>query len=195
MHKILTARYYWFVILAIVIAVYGCAGDSNDDDDSDDVPNGSRSIFSPADLLPGEDDISSWKNLAAYEEANDFDDLYSFINGGAEVFIENGFVSGVFQIYNHCVGDVCDFRVVHVRIYDQDNADNARAVYDKVATGIGTPWNGAGTEARIDESGLATLTVEFWQRNFFVQVIIEEKSNEGLNVAKLFAAHISEQIG
>jgi len=29
--------------------------------------------------------------------------------------------------------------------------------YDRVATGIGTPWYGAGVEARVDVSGIASL--------------------------------------
>jgi hypothetical protein len=36
--------------------------------------------------------------------------------------------------------------------------------------------------------------VEFWQENFFVQVVIEEKSDEALNIAKLFASHVSSEI-
>jgi len=189
--KSLTKNVFLFMILSILIAIFGCSGDSNDDDDD----NGSGTLLSPADLLPDEDDISGWKSFAPYEEAEDFDSLYIFINGGAELYIQNGFISGVFQVYNDCVGDVCGLRVIRVRIYDQGNTDNAQAVYEEVSTGIGIPWNGAGADARIDESGLASLAVEFWQRNFFVQVIIEEKSDEALNIIKLFAAHISDEIG
>ena len=191
LRKILLAG---FAFMAVLTAFYGCGEDSEGEENGDD--GGIRpSILSPVDVLPDEDDISNWTNLTPCEEANDYDGLYNLINGAAEVYIDNGFVSAAFQVYNHCVDDVCDFRVVHVRVYDQGSADDARAVYDRISTGIGIPWNGAGTEARIDESALAAYTVEFWQRNFFVQIIIEEKTDEGLSVVKLFAAHISEEIG
>ena len=72
--------------------------------------------------------------------------------------------------------------------------DNAMSVYERVDKGISVPWDGAGTEARIDESKLEEYVVEFWQRNFFIQVGIEEKSDKSLNVAKLFASHISSGI-
>jgi hypothetical protein len=184
-----------FISMAVLMVFYGCGEDSVGEENGDDNGGIRPSILSPADVLPDEDDISNWKNLTPCEEANDYDGLYDLIDGAAEVYIDNGFVSAAFQVYNHCVDDVCDFRVVHVRVYDQGSADDARAVYDKISTGIGIPWDGAGTEARIDESALAAYTVEFWQRNFFVQIIIEEKTDEGLSVVKLFAAHISEEIG
>ena len=170
------------------IIILGCSEDTGDLDD--DI----TSLMSPADLLPDDDDISGWRSVGAYEEANDFDGLYAIINGGAEVYIDEGFVSAAFQIYENCVDGVCSLALVHINIYDQASSENARAVYDKVSTGIGVPWNGAGTEARIDESGLATYTIEFWQQNLFVQVTIDEKSDDSLNIAKLFAAHVSSEI-
>ena len=160
----------------------------------DDADNGGGSLLTPAYLLPDDDEISGWKILGAYEEANDYDSLYALINGGAEIFIDNGFISSVFQIYQRCVDGVCLGALLNLRIYDQANETNAKTTYDKVSTGISIPWKGAGTEARIDESGLASYMVEFWQRNFFVQVIIEEKSDDSLNIVKLFASHIASKI-
>lgn len=151
-------------------------------------------ILTPIDLLPQDDEISGWVSVGAYEEANDYDSLYDLIDGAAVTFIDNGFVSAVFQQYVSSKAGASS-ATVWVRIYDQGNRDNARKTYDKVATGIGIPWDGAGAEARIDESGLASYTIEFWQENFFVQVIIEEKTDSALNIAKLFASHVSDKIG
>ena len=193
MSKTMIARLCWFMFMAIVIAVSGCDTNS-DEDDNDNNGNGMTTLLSPAHLLPDDDAISGWESVGVYDEANDYDELYDLINGGAEVFIDNGFVSAAFQIYINCVGGACADAAVHVRIYDQESEANAAAVYDRVATGIGMPWHEAGMEARIDESGLAVYTVEFWQRNMFVQVVIEEKTDEALNIAKLFASHISREI-
>jgi len=184
--KIVTAKFCWLIFIAVLLAMSGCGEESEEK---------GKKVLSPADMLPEDNDISGWAGLGAYEEANDYDGLYDLINGGAEVFIDNGFVSAAFHVYENCIGEVCSTALVHLRIYDQGTEDNAVATYDKVATGIGIPWDGAGMEARIDESGLASYTVEFWQRSFFVQVIIEEKTDEALNIAKLFASHVSSEIG
>ena len=175
------------ICVAVMVALSGC-GDNSEE-------NGNITLLTPADLLPDDNDISGGESVGVYDEANDYDALYDLINGGAELYIDNGFVSAAFQIYIACVGGACSDVPVHVRIYDQGTEANAVAVYDRIATGIGIPWNGAGVEARVDESGLATYTIEFWQRNLFVQVLIEEKSDDALNIAKLFASHISKKIG
>jgi hypothetical protein len=157
MRKIVIVKFCWLMCIAILIAMSGCGEESEE--------GGKRTMLTPGDLLPDDNDISGWVSVGAYEEANDYD------------------------------GGVCSTALVHMRIYDQGSEDNAMATYDRVATGIGIPWNGAGVEARIDESGLASYMVEFWQQSFFVQIIIEEKTDEALNVAKLFASHVSGEIG
>jgi hypothetical protein len=183
--KVANVRFCWLVFIAILIAMAGC---------TEELEEGDKALLTPADMLPYDNDISGWIRLGTYDEANDYDGLYDLIDGGAEVFIDNGFVSAAFQIYNNCEESVCT-APVHLRIYDQGNEANAQAVYDKAATGIGIPWDGAGAEARVDESGLASYMVEFWRRSFFVQVIIEDRTEEALSIAKLFASHVSREIG
>ena len=175
----------WFICLIILIMASGCAEESADSD---------RLMLAPADLLPDDDDISGWKCTAIYSEANDYDGLYDFVGSEAGVFIDEGFVSAVFQMYVECINDVCSLVKVRLSIYDQGDSENARAVYERTNKSVSIPWNGAGTDARIDESDPENYTVEFWQRNFFVQVGIEEKTDKSLNVAKLFASHISNGI-
>ncbi len=178
MPRIAPVKYCCLLCLAVIIIVSGCGENEGS----------VKTLLTPVDLLPDDNDISGWVTLGAYDEANDNDGLYDIINGGAEIFIDEGFVSAVFQIYRGDMG------TVHLNIYDQESEINALATYERVSIGIGMPWNGAGTEARIDESGLDSYTVEFWQENFFVQVIIEERTEEALNVAKLFASYVSGQI-
>ncbi len=175
-----------FLIICFILSLAGCGGN-----DSDEI----KSLLNPVDLIPRDDEISGWTRLGTYDEADDYDSLYAVIDGGAQIFIDNGFVSAVFQQYNcTSVGSECSTALVSLRIYDQGNEENAQKVYDRVATGIGTPWTGAGVEARIDESAIASYTIEFWIKNFFVQVIIDEKSDEALNTAKLFASHVSGKV-
>lgn len=175
-----------FLVLCFLCVLFGCGGNDSDE---------TKSLLNPIDLIPRDNEISGWARLGTYDEANDYDSLYAVIDGGAQVFIDNGFVSAVFQQYK-CVSSSseCATALVSLRIYDQGSEENAQKVYDTVATGIGTPWNGAGTEARIDESAIASYTIEFWRKNFYVQVIIDDKSDEALNIAKLFASHVSGKI-
>ncbi|MBD3182201.1 hypothetical protein GF312_07910 [Candidatus Poribacteria bacterium] len=172
------------LIIALSILI-GCGG--NGDDDSD--------ILTPAELIPDDDDIRGWKRVGPLEKANDLESLYDIINGETDIFIDNGFVSGAFQIYGNYTGDTFNFAQVKIRIYDQGSVENVAKVYDRVSTGIGIPWNGAGIESRIDDSDIDSYMAEFWQRNYFVQVFIDNKTDDALNVIKLFAVHISREIG
>ena len=177
--KIVTLKFWWLICIAILITMSGCKKESEE---------GKKTALTPVNLLPGDNDISGWTRVDTYDEANDYDSLYALIDGAGELFIENGFVSAAFQQYTSSA------LKVHLRIYNQGSEANARKTYDELYIGVGIPWAGAGTAARIDETGLASYMVEFWQRNFFVQFIIEEKTNEALNIVKLFASHVSSQI-
>ncbi|MFC1713986.1 DUF6599 family protein [Candidatus Poribacteria bacterium] len=178
MPRTASVKYCCLLCLAVMVIVSGCGENEGN----------VKTLLTPVDLLPDDNDISGWVTLGAYDEANDNDGLYDIINGGAEIFIDEGFVSAVFQIYRGDMG------IVHLNIYDQESEINALATYERVSIGIGMPWNGAGAEARIDESGLDSYKVEFWQENFYVEIIIEERTEEALNVAKLFASYVSGQI-
>ncbi len=175
-----------FLIIYLVFTILVICGCSEENTDNN------NSVLSPIALLPTDNEISGWTTLGAYEEASDYESLYAVIDGGAQVFIDNGFVSGAFQEYVSSITG--GGSGVSVRIYDQGNEANAKIVYDKTSTGITIPWNGAGKEARIDQSALAGYIIEFYQRNFFVQIYIQQKTDEGLNIAKLFASHISNKI-
>ena len=169
-----------FSLLSISAFIIGCSQDNS---------GNNTAMVTPALLLPADEEISGWVNFGSYEEANNFDSLYEIIDGVAQVYIDNGFVSGVFQQYISSVGG----STVTLRIYDQGNEANASITFDKV--GIGIPWNGVGREARINETTLASYIIEFWQRNFFIQIAIDQKTDEALDIAKLFASHISRNIG
>lgn len=183
--KSFNTRFLYISLVFFVCIISSCG---------EEPEGGGKSLLEPAYLLPTDDEISGWKTLGAYEEANDYDSLYAVIDGGAEIFIDNGFVSAAFQIYQNCIGGICKGPFLHIRIYDQGNETNAKATYEKLSTGISIPWVTTDAEARIDESGLASYAVELWKKNFYVQVVIEEKSSESLNIAKLFASHISKKI-
>ena len=169
-------------LLIICIFIFGCS-----EDDSGDV----ILDIDPVLLLPMDDEIRGWVSFGSYEAADDYDGLYKIIGDIAQVYVDNGFVSGVYQQYIDTMGK----DTVTVNIYDQGSEANASIIYGAVAKGLGTPWGAVGREARITETSLASYTIEFWQKNFFVQVIIDEQSDIALSIAKLFASDISRNIG
>lgn len=169
------------LILITVFIIYGC---------SDNESDGNNTPITPVLLLPFDNDINGWVSFGAYEEANDYDSLYNIIGKTAQTYIDNGFISGVFQEYIDSTGK----GTIYVRIYDHGEESNASMIYNKIANGIGVAWNGAGTEARIDEAYASNYIIEFWQKNFFVQVITDEKTADALSIAKLFATEISKNI-
>ncbi len=176
-------KFITFALFSILIfSLFGCS-------DSDSENKGS--IITPMLLLPADNDISGWVSFGSYEEANDYNSLYDIIGIDAQVYIDNGFLSGVFQQYIDSAGK----GTIDIRIYDQGNEANASMTYTRIGSGIGIPWGGAGREARIDKTIVASYMIEFWQKNFFVQVIIDEKTDEALNIAKQFASYISKRIG
>ncbi len=175
-------RYLLHASLVIVcVFIFGCS-----EEDSSDV----TLDIDPVLLLPMDDEIRGWVSFGSYEVADDYDSLYKIVGNTAQVHVDNGFVSGVYQQYIDTMGK----GTVTVNIYNQGSEANASVIYGAVAKGLGTPWGAVGREARITTS-LASYTIEFWQKNFFIQVTIDEQTDIALSITKLFATDISRNIG
>ncbi len=148
------------------------------------------------DLVPLDNEIVGWTRDGQMDIAENETQLYGLINGEGQVFIDNGFVKFVRQRFR---GDILGTtRQLELRIVDMGDTANAKDVYDEIGTGSETPWTDsdhAGVEARIDETLLFDYKIDFWDNHFYVSVTIyEEKSQAGLNIAKLFANNVSEAI-
>ena len=108
MRRITSVKHCCLLCMAVLIMVSGCGENEGN----------VNTLLTPADLLPDDNDISGWVTLGAYEEANDDNGLFDIINGGAEIFIDEGFVSAVFQIYRGDMG------TVRLNIYEQESELN-----------------------------------------------------------------------
>ena len=146
------------------------------------------------DLLPDDNEITGWIQNESTRYAETADQLTSIINGEAVPYINNGFRAAVFQEYE----GIIDTNIIqlNVRIFDMGDTINAKNVYDEVATPGDSAWfnNNPGREARINVSFLFSYQIDFWADSFFVRTIINDKSNDGLGVAKAFAFNISDAI-
>lgn len=150
------------------------------------------------DLVPTDNEISGWTRSSAMTVAEGETQLLALINGAGQVYIDNGFVKCAFQNY---VGTVSGNPIVDLKlqIFDQGDTTNAKNVYDEVAQGTETPWteqDHAGTQARYElRTGVVSYYVlEFWNDRFYIYIEINDGTQAGLDIAKLFALNIDNAI-
>ncbi len=142
-------------------------------------------------LLPSDDEVPGWKRAEKLLRASNQEDLYRIINGGATLYIQHGFRTFVAQSYKGVNGTELE-----VYIFDQGTPKNTEELY---ANPFAKPTRikeipNLGEKARIDITPLFCYGVDFIQRGFFVKVVIQDKTDEGLNAAMSFARFISQKI-
>jgi len=146
------------------------------------------------DLVPTDNEISGWTRSSAMIVAEGETQLYALINGAGQVYIDNGFVKSAFQNY---VGEVSGNPTgeLKLQISDQGDTTNAKNVYDEVSEGTEIPWteqDHAGMEARYElmTTGFGYYVLEFWDDRFYTYIEINDGTQAGLGVVKLFALNI-----
>ena len=142
-------------------------------------------------LLPADDEIAGWKRSEKLLRASNEEELYRIFNGGASLYTQHGFRSFVGQSYNGPKGTELE-----VYIFDQRTPQTAEDLYENPYTKPSRMKEIAdlGKKARVDMTPLFAYGVDFIQKGFFVRVVIQDKTEEGLNTALLFARSISKKI-
>jgi hypothetical protein len=142
-------------------------------------------------LLPADDEIQGWKRSDKTLRASNQEELYKVFNGGASLYIQHGFRSFVGQSYKRSTGTDLE-----VYIFDQGTPQNTEDLYENPFTKPSRIKEIAnlGEKARIDMTLLFCYGVDFIQRGFFVRVIIQDRTEEGLNAAISFARSTSNRI-
>jgi len=147
-----------------------------------------------ASLLPITD-ISGWTPSGGIESVSNSTDLWKWDDGAEQVFVDYNFTEASRRIYTGTAsGGSVQLRL---RIYAQRDSASAQATYNDTRSGTGTPLTGSqnpGREARLDESALQALTLEYWKSRYFVRVVIEENSLQAKNVLFLFANNVAGKI-
>ena len=169
-------------IFGVLLISLACLKEKNPQNEQRDV----------VDLLPLDNEISGWMRNSEMKTAENAAQLWDLIDGEGQVYVDHGFVKCAFQSYG---GEVSGSQVeLHLRIFDMGGVDNAKNVYDAVGVGSETPWtdDSAGTESRIDETLLYAYRVDFWHTRFYVSLVIEDKSDAALAIAKLFALNVAD---
>ena len=142
-------------------------------------------------FLPGDDEMPGWKRSEKVLRALNEEELYKVFNGGASLYIQHGFRSYVGQSYKGPKSIE-----IEVDIFDQGTPQNAGDLFENPYTKPSRIREIAnlGEKARIDMTPLFCYGVDFIQKEFFVRVIIQDKTEEGLHVAISFARSISKRI-
>jgi hypothetical protein len=142
-------------------------------------------------LLPKDDEIKDWRKDGEILTAPNPTDLFKILNGGASLYIKYGFQSYCGQTYKNIKGIE-----IEVSIFNQGSSQNARQLYQDplVVPKPGRTLEDLGDEARVDERGLFHYGIEFIKDRYFVRVIIQDKSEQGLNAAILFSRFVLQRI-
>jgi len=158
---------------------------------ADQISENPEKLLGAMTFLPGDDEIPGWKRSERILRASNQEDLYKIFNGGASLYIQHGFRSFVRQSYKGSKGTELE-----VHIFDQVTPQNAEDLYENPFTKPSRVKDIAnlGEKARIDMTPLFCYAVDFIQKGFLVRVIIQDRTEEGLNVAISFARSISNRI-
>jgi hypothetical protein len=142
-------------------------------------------------LFPEDDDLPGWKRSEKLLSASNEEELYKIVNGGAALYIQHGFQSFAGQSYKGPKGVELE-----VYIFNQGTPQNAQDLYENpfAKPGSSREIPDLGKKARIDMTPLFSYGVDFVQKGFFVRVIMQEKTEEGLRAALTFAHNISKRI-
>jgi len=157
-------------------------------DQASDAPG---KLLNLTNLVPGDDEIPGWKRSQKPLRASNQEDLYKIFDGGATLYVQHGFQSFVGQNYTGPKGTE-----IEVNIFHQGTSEHANDLYENPFTKPTRVKEIAdlGEKARVDMTPLFAYGVEFIRKGFFVRVIIQDKSEEGLNSAISFARFISNRI-
>jgi hypothetical protein len=152
------------------------------------------------DLLPGSGEIPNWARVDTPEVAIGASELFAWIDGPGQAFVDHGFVEAWRQAYEGPMPGSTRDTIRFAMTFDQGNRDSCYNTYHDSRTGSGMPWidpGHAGEEARIDTSGLWSYRIDFWKDKFFCRVDINDiypKRDTALAIAKRFAKAMSDKI-
>ncbi len=109
-------------------------------------------------LLPQAGEVQGWQPEDSPQQVVG-EELFSLINGGAEIFLKAGFSRAMSQAYVRA-----DQQLIQVEIYEMTNPEAARAVFARKTQGDGEPV-ALGTQGVV-----GAYYVIFWQDRFLVTV-------------------------
>jgi hypothetical protein len=133
-------------------------------------------------LLPKQGEYFNWV-IKDSPEIYSGDNLYSYINGGADVYLEYGFIEVVSCKYtNYSAAGI------HIEIYSMSDAAAAFGVISLSTSAKGKPLELG------DNSFLYDYYLEIWKASYFIRCTASKKENGMMDTLRLFAENIVRKI-
>jgi len=132
--------------------------------------------------LPASGEIEGWdreRDLLSYMG----EDLFSYINGGAEIYHEYGFEQVVVQDYNKT-----NERCLSVEIYEMTDPAAAYGIYSFKKSPEGFPWD------RAHEGRLEGYYLNFWKGLYLVTITGFDEEEETIDGIKSIAETIATKL-
>lgn len=127
-------------------------------------------------------DKSNFKALAPQENYSSAD-LFEYINGGADVYIEAGMKSCAVRRYGDTKMKGPDFEVA---VYDMGSSLNAFGIFRQLHTDR--------TRVTGTESAVEPVRISFWKSAWYVEVLDKSSKPANVSVLKSLAYLIADQI-
>ncbi len=141
-------------------------------------------------LFPKTSDLSGVTGAEEYREFEG-NNLFEYINGGAEVYLALGFSRVGARDYETSLGDGV---YLTIEVYDMGNADDARTIFSKendVGKGKGAGLSSAGVG---EESALGGGSLAFHQGQFYVKVRCDDIGEDVDRLLKSAAGHLETKL-
>jgi hypothetical protein len=132
--------------------------------------------------LPGTDEIGEWKEDGSPQEYKG-EDLYSYINGGAEIYHEYGFKQVIVQDYKRKNG-----KSIALEIFEMESAEGAYGIYTFKTSTEGKKL------ALGDKAQLADYYLNFWKGNFVVTLTGFDEDEETVKGLEKIARGVDTKI-
>ncbi len=133
-------------------------------------------------LLPGEDIKGNWKMEDSVKVYSD-EDLYTYIDGGADIYLEYGFDRVLSCRYVNPTANR-----LHIEIYKMKDPDAAYGIFSLNSTGLGHPVDVG------DEAFQYDYYMDIWKTSYFLRFTVTRKESRALDTLRLFASSIVEKI-
>ncbi len=138
-------------------------------------------------LTPPDNEIAGWELDETYF-ASDAESLMARINGGGPFYIERGSKEVLFQEYTK------GSQYVSLEVYRMADKTSAGKLYSDINAIKPESRKDLGDEGRFDGGLIGNYLVEFRHREFFVRLMISQKSTISKNAILAFAKAISGRI-
>jgi hypothetical protein len=124
--------------------------------------------------------------------ATDTAGLQDIVNGGYEVYTNNGFREMIEQRYAGTVGG--NSATMKIWIFDQSTRANVLALHDELLqVGIWENWGQAGEEG-FERTELFAYLILFRRDEYSVRLEVGNTSQDGKDLLGLFATHIDQEM-